>query len=382
MVTITVMAYGRREFLFGSAALLGCGKRRASGFSGYAFIANQESRSVAAVDLTAFAMIRQIPLEAGPTAVIAHPKQPLVYVLTPEIGVVYEISALRLAVTRKSRLGAPAISMRMAPDGPALWALCREPRSLVRLSLDQMQPTARIRLPAIPDDFDVWDSRLAAVSFPHDRSIGLADLGNLGIERISTRAEPHLVRFRSDGKQILLGNRGTRTVTILDVQTRRSVVHFPVPLEPANFCFKADGGQLFVTGPGMDAVVVIFPYSTEVSETVLAGRAPDAMAALSSPEYLFVANPESANVTVLDIDSRRVVAVVTAGEEPRHIAFTPDNQYALVLNRKSGDIAVIRIASLSGRRTRAAPLFTMIPVGSRPVSAAMVESRLPLPDGY
>jgi YVTN family beta-propeller protein len=364
--------------------MLGCSKRRASGFSGYAFIANQDSRSVAAVDLTAFAMIRQIPLEAGPTAVIAHPKQPLVYVLTPEIGVVYEISAPRLSVTRKSRLGAPAISMRMAPDGSALWALCREPRSLVRLSLDQMQPTARIRLPAIPDDFDVWDGRLAAVSFPHDRSIGLADLGSLGVERISTRAEPHLVRFRSDGKQILLGNRGTRTVTILDVQTRRSVVHFPVPLEPANFCFKADGGQLFVTGPGMDAVVVIFPYSTEVSETVLAGRAPDAMAALSSPEheYLFVANPESANVTVLDIDSRRVVAVVTAGEEPRHIAFTPDNQYALVLNRKSGDIAVIRIASLSGRRTRAAPLFTMIPVGSRPVSAAMVESRLPLPDGY
>jgi DNA-binding beta-propeller fold protein YncE len=65
------------------------------------------------------------------------------------------------------------------------------------------------------------------------------------------------------------------------------------------------------------------------------------------------------------------VAVVTAGKEPAYIAVTPDDQYALVLNRTSGDMAVIRIATLSGRRTRFAPLFTMIPVGSEPVGAVV-----------
>jgi hypothetical protein len=48
----------------------------------------------------------------------------------------------------------------------------------------------------------------------------------------------------------------------------------------------------------------------------------------------------------------------------------------LVLNEQSGDVAVIRLlnirdADLNSRRSRTAPLFTMIPVGSRPVSAAI-----------
>ena len=75
--------------------------------------------------------------------------------------------------------------------------------------------------------------------------------------------------------------------------------------------------------------------------------------------------------------TRRVLAVLTVGEEPGFIAITPDSQYALVLNHRSGDLAVIRIAAISQRRneaerrSRTAPLFTLIPVGSGPVSAAV-----------
>ena len=53
-------------------------------------------------------------------------------------------------------------------------------------------------------------------------------------------------------------------------------------------------------------------------------------------------------------------------------------QYALVLNEGSGDLAVIRTYSLSApqlsakARFKSAPVFTMIPVGERPVSAAVV----------
>jgi hypothetical protein len=49
-----------------------------------------------------------------------------------------------------------------------------------------------------------------------------------------------------------------------------------------------------------------------------------------------------------------------------------------VLNQQSGDLAVIRLYSLGAaqservRRWKSAPLFTLIPVGERPVSAAVV----------
>jgi hypothetical protein len=50
---------------------------------------------------------------------------------------------------------------------------------------------------------------------------------------------------------------------------------------------------------------------------------------------------------------------------------TPNAEYALVLNRRSGDMAVLHIPTISRGRARSAPLFTMIPVGSQPVSAVI-----------
>jgi len=79
------------------------------------------------------------------------------------------------------------------------------------------------------------------------------------------------------------------------------------------------------------------------------------------------------------MDTRKLVAVVQVGQAPGHIPMTPDEEYALVLDEQSGDLAVIRILSLtlapdgSRRRYKSAPLFTLIPVGERPVSAAVVD---------
>jgi YVTN family beta-propeller protein len=160
-------------------------------------------------------------------------------------------------------------------------------------------------------------------------------------------------------------------LTVLDVKTGETLVRLPLPVEPENFCVKADGGEVYIAGKGMDAVVVVDPYQTQVTETLLAGKAPGALAISASPEYLFAANPESGDVTVLDVETRSLVAAVKVGQEPCYITFTPDNQYALVVNHRSGDLAVIRLP-ITHRRSMTAPLFTMIPVGAEPVSVAVV----------
>ncbi|MGH9662325.1 MAG: YncE family protein, partial [Bryobacteraceae bacterium] len=138
--------------------------------------------------------------------------------------------------------------------------------------------------------------------------------------------------------------------------------------------FRADGGMLFITGEGLDAVVIVYPYRNLVAETVLAGRAPGAMAvSTTAPDLLFVASPQSGDVTLMDITTSKIRGAVAVGAEPGHITVTPDDQYALVLNRRSGDMAVIWLAALRDKRTRTAPppLLTTIRVGSKPVSAAV-----------
>jgi YVTN family beta-propeller protein len=202
----------------------------------------------------------------------------------------------------------------------------------------------------------------------------LIDAASPGLSRpLTLPYQADLAHFRSDGAQILLAGTAARQASFLTVPSGQTVAHLPLAIEPRRVIAKPDGGELYLTGDGLDAVVVLYPYLAEVGETVLAGRRPSAMAAVSTPDlaYLFVANPEAGNVTILDIITHKMIGAVSVGREPSVITITPDGQYALVLNRASGDMSVIRVKAVVRNRGKQAPLFTMIPVGSRPVSAAV-----------
>jgi YVTN family beta-propeller protein len=375
----------------GLGTLASCGGRdRATGFSGYAFVANQEGGAIAAVDLGVFAVARHIRVDGAPTAVVAEPRRMRVYALTPENGSIHEIRAGNLTFARKLRVAAGALEMRLSPARDALYVLCRKPKQLVRLALDPLQVAWTLGLPDDPAGFDISpDGNSAAVSSGSGCSLTFVDLANRHVfSPVRTSGEIGLVRFQpyhgnaaraeTDSKQLIAANVGERMLSIFDVPRRRLIVNLALAVRPDRVCFNADGGQVFVTGEGMDAVVVVYPYYTpQIGKTVLAGHSPGAMASSNSPGYLFVANPKSADVSILDIETSKVIMVTPVGAEPSYIAITPDDKYALVLNQGSGDMAVIRIPNVTSaareeRRWKKGPLFTLIPVGSKPVSAAVV----------
>ncbi len=336
-------------------------------------MAAQQSHSLGVIDLLTFRTARPVRLDAAPSAILPHPRLPRVLVLSADTGTVYEIDAASRRVIRRVRVAAQSVSMVLAGGtgaNAALWLLARSPAALVELPLDSLQPRRRIHLPLTPDDFDVSGNHAAIVSRAA-AALMFARLDGSAIERTAALSrDTAVVRFQQNGAQVIAGSWADRSLSIIDTATAALLVRLPLPIEPHHFCSTADGGQLFVSGPGMDAVVIVYPYQTEIGETILAGRAPAAMA-VTGP-YLLVTNPETGTVTALDIETRRLAAVVAVGREPRHILITPDRQYALVLNEKSGDLAVIRIASLATRRYKSAPLFAMLPVGDKPVSASVV----------
>jgi len=335
-----------------------------------------------------FRVVKRIALDAAPNLVLRHPTKPKVFALTPDAGAVSEIDAASFTVTRRARMGNQALGMQVSPRGDALWVLYRDPAALVELPLESFRPGRRIRLSSPPDAFDLTGSdsndHRAAVISAQDRSIAIASLDRARLERtVPVGAEPALVRFRRDGRQIITGNASERSLGIFDSDTGRTVVRLPLALSPRHFTIDSTGGQLFVSGDGMDAVVIVFPYTTEIWQTVLAGRAPGAMMTVESPNsYLLVANPETNSLTVLDLYSLKLVAVIQVGVGPCQILMThakqANEQYILVINQGSGDLAVIRNYSLNSPQLgskpwlKSAPLFTMIPVGESPVSAVVL----------
>jgi YVTN family beta-propeller protein len=367
----------RRSLLLSPAAWLACAPSKANGYRGYCMVADQQGHAVAVVDLTSFRLRRRIGLDAAPAAVVGHPSKPKAFVLAPEAGTVYEVDAAQLAVTRRARAGNTAVAMRIAPRKDALWVLYRDPAMLVELPLDSLRPRRRIRLDAPPDAFDLGEGDMAAVTFRQTRAIAMASLDHSRIDwTVKLDAEPSFVIFRQDGKMVVVGEGGQRSLTMLDAPSGKIVVRLPLAIDPRHYCVKDDGGQIFLSGDGMDAVSILYPFNTQISQTVLAGHAPGAMAAVGP--YLLVANPESNNVTVLNVNTQVLAALVQVGQQPCQIVLTPDQQWAFVLNAKSGDLAVIRLLSLSAAqservmRYKSAPIFTMVAVGQNPVAAAIV----------
>ncbi|MBI5280038.1 MAG: hypothetical protein HY858_00045 [Candidatus Solibacter usitatus] len=357
----------RRALLTALPLLASCNRRPGSGYRGTAFVSTEETPSVVAVDLLAFAVKSRIDMPAPPSILAAHPdsRRRRIFALSPAGRSVEEIdSAARVRVKGHRMPGAPVAVHAAARD---LWFLTRETPHVA--SLDGR----RIALPAEPVEFDISPaSKLACVTL-EGGALLFADLE-------ARRAGPMLklggelggIRFRSDGKIVLVADKARRQLTVVDVAARQVMAELPLALSPDRLCMNSDGGQLFITGEGRDAVAIAYTYRTEIAQTSLSGRKPGMMAVSAGPDYLFVANPQAGSVTVFDTATQRVVAVTGVGMEPGAMVVTPDQQYTLVLNRASGDMAVIRIAAITPGRNKTAPLFTMIPVGSKPVDVLVV----------
>jgi YVTN family beta-propeller protein len=359
----------RRTFLAATALSVAACRRGGETFRGYAFIANQDGGTVAAVDLEVMAVAKHIPVNGSPAQVVAAQSRGAVYALTTDTGAVHEIETGTLRLARSVTAAPRADLMRLAVDEAFLFVVAREARLLAAVSLEDMRVTWRMRLPEEPVDLALSpDGQTAAVTSP--TTIRLVSLKERSAGEPLARGNFGQALFLSNGERLVAAGLDARQISIFRVHNPRLMTHLPIAVRPDHLCFSRDGGQLFVTGEGMDAVVIVYPYDIpEVAETILAGHAPAAMTA--SDALLFITNPSSGDVSVLNIATHRIVAVVPVGSHPGQVAITPDELFALVLNRDSGDVTVLSIDGIQPNRSKSAPLVTVIPVGSRPVSAAL-----------
>ncbi len=368
----------RRALLAATVAGFGaaCGRHKGTGFPGYALIAAAGERAVAVVDLTRFRHVKDIGLGAEPKAVIAGPVGS-VFAMTPRNGSIHQITP-DLELKASSRWTETLVGASLSLDGRQLTAISADARELLVANVQSLRVKSRYRLGAEPKYLTMGAPDYAAISTGSDGIIELIHLGSGQRWRRQMACEMGKLVFRADGQLLLAANLRDRSLTALSVPALEIVAELPLAMRPDNLCFGADGGQLFISGDGMDGIAIVFPYRIlQVDQTVLAGRDPGVMAASDAPAYLFVASASGSDVCIMDIENRRVVGLVDVAQQPGFIAITPDNQYALVLNEKSGDMAVIHISAihqnfLAHRYKTGAALFTMLPVGDRPVHAIVV----------
>jgi DNA-binding beta-propeller fold protein YncE len=375
----------RREWLALGALTLStaCGPRKGTGFAGYALVATSGEDALAVVDLTAFELQDPIQLGAQPTAIVPGPASHS-YALTPSTGSIHTIDE-SLKVVSSRKLADELSAIRVTPDRKRIVAIATKTREYIEADSISLRVIRRQKLDAAPVALDVSpvpEAAFAAVSTGNHGTVDIFNYETGGRWRTQIAGQIGSVRFRGDGQRLLAANLRDRTLIALTVPGLEMVAELPLAMQPQNLCFKIDHGQLFVSGEGIDGVAIVFPYTPfEVDQTVLAGRDPGVMACSGpNPDYLFVGSHSGSDVCVLNIDTRKVIGIVDVAQRPTYITTTPDNQYALVLKESGGDMAVIHISTIQAnvgiaskfRNKSTASLFTMLPVGARPVHAAVV----------
>lgn len=353
-----------------------CSRKRASRYHGWLFVSSRSGKSVAVADLAFFRRVTNIPLPHAPEQLFHSGDS--VFAACHDGQALIRIDPRRLRVSGRIGLPGKPVAVRLAPDGTTAVIATEEPNLLVTVDLSRNRVMARLALPATASDLDINEGQVA-VALPARNSVARVTLPELKLAGIIDVGAPCAgLRFRRDGQTILAGAAASREIVSIDCATGRLLARLPLPISPSRFCFNADGGQLFVTGAGEDAVAIVSPFQNEVDQTILAGRTPWAMAVSESRNLLFVTNMESGDLTILDIETRSRVASVHVGENPAELLLTPDGEYALVLDRRTGNVSVARISTVLDRdpgalgKVRAKPLFTVFPTAADATSAVIV----------
>ncbi len=372
------MDLSRREFLTASAAAIAaaCGRKRATRYRGWLFVAARGEKSVAGADLAFFRRVKSIPLEHAPEQLLFAGGR--VLALCHDGQCLTAIDPAQFRVVGKIGLPAKPVAARLSRGGASAIILADEANALLAVDLSTGKVTARLPLPGAASDLDI-NAGQAAVAIPARNTILRVNLPDLKLTGTTDVGVPcGVLRFRKDGETILAGAAASREIVSIDCATGRLLARLPLPIAPTQFCFNTDGGQMFVTGAGEDAVAIVDPFQNEVDQTVLAGRTPYAMAVSDQRNLLFVTNLESGDLTILDIETRAPAASVHVGENPGEVVLTPDGEYALVLDRRTGNVSVVRIPTVLDHnpgalgKVQAKPLFTVFPTAPDSRSAIIV----------
>ncbi len=135
-------------------------------------------------------------------------------------------------------------------------------------------------------------------------------------------------------------NRGSNTVTVLDIVNMRQDRVLPVGNDPSGVAVNPARHEVYVVNSGSGTVSVINARSNTVAATIRVRRKPYSIDVDKQGRRAYVANSGSNNISVLDLESRREIGVISAGEAPGVARIAPDGRALVISNRHSGSVSI------------------------------------------
>ena len=302
-----------REFGIGGRLLAGllfvgaaCALSTGNSAAQEALVTAQLAGEVALVDLASGKMTGTIAVDGAPAGIALSPDRKTAYVTRPEAQALAVIDIATRAVTASIRL----------PGGPL--GIAVNPRSGAVYVAD-------------------WYAERVFILEPSQGE--LIHAGDIAVGK-----SPSGLAVSQDGLTLLVANRESDSVSVIDLERRLETARIPVGQHPFGLTLAADGKRAYTANVVSNDVSVIDVPSRHEIGRVKTGERPYVIALAQGRG--FVTNQYSNSVTAFGLDDLKPIATIDVEDHPEGIAASRDGTSLYVANWGDNTLSVIDARAL------------------------------------
>lgn len=187
---------------------------------------------------------------------------------------------------------------------------------------------------------------LLYISTELDKSISIIDPHTLKIVGSIPTGQPesHMFAIAPDGRRAYTANVGPGTVSVLDIEKRKTIDVIPVSAQIQRISISVDGHSVFTSDQTKPQLAVIDTSSNKVKAWIPLPATGYGSAPTPDGRSLVIAIPEANKVAVIDLDAMKVTHTIDVPAAPQEVLVRPDGRVAYVSCDASHKIAVIRVS--------------------------------------
>lgn len=177
-----------------------------------------------------------------------------------------------------------------------------------------------------------------------DNSVSIIDPKTLRIVgSVPTgQAESHMLAITKDGRRGYTSNVGPGTVSVLDLEARKTIAIIPVSKQAQRISLSIDDRMVFTSDQTKPQLAIIDTSKNQVKMWVPLPGEGYGTAPTPDGRWLVVAIPRANKVAVVDLRNMKVTHTIDVPAAPQEVLIRPDGKVAYVSCDASHKIAAIR----------------------------------------
>ncbi|MGB8029079.1 MAG: cytochrome D1 domain-containing protein [Terracidiphilus sp.] len=186
-----------------------------------------------------------------------------------------------------------------------------------------------------------------------DHAVTIVDPKTLKIVGAIPTGQPesHMLALSHDGLRGYTANVGPGTVSVLDIEARKTLGIIPVSGNVQRIAISNDDHWVFTADQTEPRMAVIDTATDKVAKWVRIDGLGYGAAPTVDGRWLLVALPDENKVDVIDLKTMTLARAVDVGRSPQEVLVRPDGKSAYVSCEGSNEVAEIDLATWTVKRT-------------------------------